>query len=99
MRVDWGRANRSGGASAGFTIIELMIVVGIISVLAAMAIPSYVKYVRRAKTMEASLNVRKLYDSSVGYYQTDHADRAGGILPRQFPGNGQIYTPGTTCCL
>ena len=91
--------DRGGSGSAGFTIIELMIVVAIMSVLAAIAIPSYVKYVRRSKTMEASLNVRKLYDSSVAYYQTDHADRAGAILPRQFPGNGQIYTPGTTCCL
>ena len=57
----------------GFTLIELMIVVAIIGILAAVAIPAFMKYIRRSKTVEATMNVRKLFDSSVAYYYADHA--------------------------
>ena len=69
----------------GFTLIELMIVVAIIGILAAVAIPAFMKYIQRSKTSEATMNIRKLFDSSVSYYNEEQADRSGTILKRQFP--------------
>jgi type IV pilus assembly protein PilA len=68
-----------------FTLIELMIVVAIIGVLAAIAIPSFIKYTRRSKTSEALMNIRKMYDGAVAYYVGEHADALGSIQNRQFP--------------
>lgn len=62
-----------------------MIVVAIIGVLASVAIPAFMKYIRRSKTVEATMNIRKLFDSSVSYYEEEHAARNGQILRRQFP--------------
>ncbi len=76
----------------GFTLIELMIVVAIIGILAAVAIPAFLRYIKRSKTTEATMNVRRLYDSSVSYYDSDHATANGSILPAQFPTN-QDVTP------
>ncbi|HEY6879853.1 MAG TPA: prepilin-type N-terminal cleavage/methylation domain-containing protein [Polyangiales bacterium] len=54
--------------TSGFTLIELMIVVAILGILAAIAIPAFVTYIRRAKTVEATENLSKMYDAAASYY-------------------------------
>jgi len=48
------------GRQPGFTLVELMIVVVILGILAAIAIPLYMKFVQQAKTGEAQLNLGKV---------------------------------------
>ena len=56
----------------GFTLIELMIVVAIIGILAAIAIPAFVNYVKRSKTSEASANLKALFTGAAAYYEQEN---------------------------
>ena len=52
----------------GFTLIELMIVVAIIGILAAIAIPNFLQYQRRARTSEARTNLGAIRTSETTFY-------------------------------
>lgn len=51
----------------GFTLIELMIVVAIIGILAAIAIPNFVKFQCRSKQSEAKTNLKAMYVAQESY--------------------------------
>jgi type IV pilus assembly protein PilA len=46
---------------SGFTLIELMIVVAIIGILAAIAIPNFIRFQARARQSEANTNLKSLF--------------------------------------
>jgi type IV pilus assembly protein PilA len=52
----------------GFTLVELMIVVAIIGILAAIAIPNFLNFRLKAKTSEAKSNLGAVRSTEVAYF-------------------------------
>lgn len=58
----------------GFTLIELMIVVGIVAILAAITIPSYQESIKRARRVDAMTDLQSVVSRMESFYSTDSAN-------------------------
>lgn len=54
--------------ASGFTLVELMIVVAIIGVLSAVAVPNFQKYQAKAKTSEAKVQLAAAYTAEQAFF-------------------------------
>lgn len=102
-RIDVMQKQRGISArGAGFTLIELMIVVAILGIIAAIAVPSYTQYVERTRATDAQGALTSLA-SSLERFHTQNSTYAGAtvgdgsattdIFPSEAPldGNQKFY--------
>ena len=86
--------------SAGFTLIEIMVVVVIIGILAAIAVPQYTEYVRRSQLSEAQSLLSDLRVQMEQFYQDNrtYTSAAAGIIgncgvPQPAAGSVRFFVP------
>jgi len=58
---------------SGFTLVELMVVIGLISILSGIAIPSYQNHIDQARSMKAIAAIRTL-DKEIHSYEIDNGE-------------------------
>jgi prepilin-type N-terminal cleavage/methylation domain-containing protein len=83
----------------GFTLVEIMIVVAIIALLAAIAVPGFLRARKRSQASRI-VNDLRLIDSAVDQYALENSKLAGSTVGTsdwtQYMKNGSsLYTTGT----
>jgi type IV pilus assembly protein PilE len=72
------RTSLLGQRAHGFTLIEVLVVVAIVGILAAIALPSYADYVRRSKIIEATTGMSDMKTRMEQYFLDNRRYDNGG---------------------
>lgn len=98
MKTLQQRSNTSRRAGAGFTLIEVMIVVAIVAILAAIAYPSYMRYVQKSRRTDAKTALLDLATRQERYFTMNNtyvgaADKLGygGPFPLDVLASGTAF--------
>ncbi len=76
VKIYSGNSRDARSLNKGFTLVELMIVVAIVGILAAVAIPNYMKYQAKARQTEAKIALASIFTaekSAFAEYGSYHA--------------------------
>jgi hypothetical protein len=87
---------RLRGLGLAIPAIPIGLVFG--SIWLAVALPAFINYQRRAMTSEATLNIDRIFEGAVTYFEAEHVDRSSGqISTHQLPKSTE-WTPAIPCC-
>jgi type II secretion system protein G len=98
MLISQAAPARNLQAQRGFTLVELMVVVAIIALLAAIVIPNYIHARAQASVSQSEANLKQIATSLELYYadqQTYPGGQDNAVTPAMFGGAGNPYLAAT----